>query len=70
MATHSSILNWRMPPHRQRSLEGCSPWGCKESDMTEVTGYLATVTAAWVQTWKPHVDDSRANPPALDALMQ
>ena len=38
--------------------------------MTEVTGYLATVTAAWVQTWKPHVDDSRANPPALDALMQ
>ena len=22
-------------PHGQRSLEGCSPWGCKESDMTE-----------------------------------
>ena len=21
--------------HGQRSLEGCSPWGCKESDMTE-----------------------------------
>ena len=21
--------------HRQRSLEGYSPWGCKESDMTE-----------------------------------
>ena len=22
-------------PHRQRSLAGCSPWGCKESDVTE-----------------------------------
>ena len=22
-------------PHGQRSLAGCSPWGCKESDMTE-----------------------------------
>ena len=22
-------------PHGQRSLEGYSPWGCKESDMTE-----------------------------------
>ena len=33
MATHSSILAWRilMP----RSLVGYSPWGCKELDMTE-----------------------------------
>ena len=23
--------------HRQRSLAGYSPWGCKESDMTEAT---------------------------------
>ena len=23
--------------HRQRSLVGYSPWGCKESDMTETT---------------------------------
>ena len=22
-------------PHGQRSLEGCSPWGCKELDVTE-----------------------------------
>ena len=22
-------------PHGQRSLTGCSPWGCKESGMTE-----------------------------------
>ena len=24
-------------PHRQQSLGGYSPWGCKESDTTEVT---------------------------------
>ena len=35
MATHSSILAWRI--HEQRSLVGYSPWGLKESDSTEVT---------------------------------
>ena len=30
MATHSSILAWES--HGQRSLEGYSPWGHKESD--------------------------------------
>ena len=34
-ATHSSILAGET--HGQRSLVGYSPWGCKESDMTEVT---------------------------------
>ena len=34
MATHSSIV-WRI--HGQRSLVGYSPWGCRESEMTEVT---------------------------------
>ena len=33
MATHSTILAWEIP--WTESLEGCSPWGCKESDMTE-----------------------------------
>ena len=33
MATHSSILAWRI--HGQRSLAGYSPWGRKESDTTE-----------------------------------
>ena len=33
MATHSSILVWES--HGQRSLAGYSPWGRKESDMTE-----------------------------------
>ena len=30
MATHSSILSWRIP-----WTEGYSPRGCKESDMTD-----------------------------------
>ena len=34
MATHSSILAWRIP-NGQRSLADYSPWDCKESDMTE-----------------------------------
>ena len=32
METHSSILAWRI--HGKRSLEGYSPWVCKESYMT------------------------------------
>ena len=34
MATHSSILDWKIP---QRSLTGYSSWGHKESDTTEHT---------------------------------
>ena len=33
MATHSSILGGES--NEQRSLVRYSPWGCKESDMTE-----------------------------------
>ena len=33
MATHSSILAWKIPEWRK--LVGYSPWGCKESDTTE-----------------------------------
>ena len=33
IATHSSVLAWRIPG--TGSLVGCSPWGHKESDMTE-----------------------------------
>ena len=33
MATHSSILAWRIP--WTEILVGYSPWSCKESDMTE-----------------------------------
>ena len=35
MAAHSSILAWRI--QGQVSLVGCSPQGCKGSDMTEAT---------------------------------
>ena len=35
VATHSSILTGES--HGHRSLVGCSPYGCKESDTTEVT---------------------------------
>ena len=37
MATHSSVLAWRIPWTEEP--EGYSPWGCKESDMSEVTEY-------------------------------
>ena len=35
MATHSSILAWRI--QGQRSLLGCRLWGRTESDMTDAT---------------------------------
>ena len=45
MATHSSILGWEI--HGQRSLAGCSPRGCKESDTTH---YACRLLAAnhWI----------------------
>ena len=35
MATHSSILPWRIPWREKRSVVGSSPWGLIELDMTE-----------------------------------
>ena len=35
MATHSSVLAWRIPG--TRILVGCRLWGRTESDMTEAT---------------------------------
>ena len=35
MATHSSVLAWRIPG--MGSLVGCRLWGCTELDTTEVT---------------------------------
>ena len=35
MATHSSILAWKIPWKEGRSLVGYRPWGRKESDTTE-----------------------------------
>ena len=39
MATHSSMLAGEV--HGQRSLAGYSPWGRKESDMTEQLAHLS-----------------------------
>ena len=36
-------------PHGQRSLVGCSPWGCKESDMTK---RLSTQEGKWQRSLK------------------
>ena len=33
MATHSSILDWRIPWTEEPS--GLQPWSCKDVDMTE-----------------------------------
>ena len=41
MATQSSILAGGV--HGQRSLVGYSPWGRKESDMTEATEHTHTI---------------------------
>ena len=35
MATHSSVLAWRIPGTGKPV--GCHLWGCTESDMTEAT---------------------------------
>ena len=42
MATHSSILAWKL--HEKRSLAGYSPLGHKESDMTERLTHTHTHT--------------------------
>ena len=34
-ATHSRIFPWRIPTDREWVLAGYTPWGHKESDMTE-----------------------------------
>ena len=38
-------------PHGQRRLVGCSPWGCKKSDMTQVTWHTAIVTRTGSKAW-------------------
>ena len=45
MATHSSLLAWRIP---WRSLVGYSPWGCRESDRTEQHHFH------FLTSWKRH----------------
>ena len=50
MATHSSVLAWRIPG--QRSLEGCSPWARKESDTTkQLTLSIESLKFLW-RVWE------------------
>ena len=53
MATHSSILAWKNSI--QRSLAGYSPWGCKESDTSEVTACSRLVTKPAVRGDLAHI---------------
>ena len=46
MATHSSILAGKS--HEQRSLMGYSPWGHKESDMTEQLSMHMLWSSVWM----------------------
>ena len=39
--------------HGRRSLVGCSPWGCKESDTTEVTSLSLFTFMHWRRKWQP-----------------
>ena len=43
MATHSSILAWRIP--WTEDLAGYGPWGCEELDTTE----QLTLVAYWLR---------------------
>ena len=46
MATHSSILNWRIPMNRG-SWQATVPWGHKDMDMTE-----SLSTAQFIRTYE------------------
>ena len=48
MATHSSVLTWRI--HGQRSLVVCSPWDLKESEATELSLQFTYYTLGHLET--------------------
>ena len=39
--------------HGWRSLEGCSPWGCEESETTEATSLSLFTFMHWRRKWQP-----------------
>ena len=39
--------------HGQRSLVGCSPWGRRESDMTEQFHFTHFILDHWRRRWQP-----------------
>ena len=73
MATHSSTLAWKIP--WTRSLVGYSPWGPKESDMTEQLHFSlsipfsfdslpSAVTVPLYSYWSSHLP-----PPIIQGLV-
>ena len=48
MVTQSSTLAWKI--HEQKSLVGYSPWGCKESDMTEQL-HFSSLPGPFLSIW-------------------
>ena len=50
MATHSSTLAWKIPWTEEPV--GYSPWGLKESDMTEWLNWTMACSSALVQEYK------------------
>ena len=57
IAVHSSILAWRISC-TERSLVGYSPWGHKESDMTE---WLTTITILFLTAAKSEIGQTVAH---------
>ena len=62
MATHSSILAWKIPWAEE--LMGYSPWGHKESDMTE------RLTLSFITPEQSHREHSRKEDTTLDLSAQ
>ena len=60
MATHSSILAWRIPWTEESA--GYGPWGCTESDMTEVTEHALTFYMGSSESAFPQADGQTGNP--------
>ena len=64
MATHSSILAWRIPWTEEPG--GPSPWGCTESDMIDVTEHALTFYRGSSKSAFPQADRQTGSPaPAL-----
>ena len=53
MATHSSILAWKIPWTEEPGMEGYSPWGHKKSDTTEQLHFTSMECKHRKQTYGP-----------------
>ena len=52
-ATHSSILVWRIPIDREAWQATYHPWGCKESDTTELKHRTSSHLTSHAYVMKP-----------------